>query len=134
MMKQTLKFLLALAIAIIIVFAVRAFAFTIYTVPDTSLQPQLRKGERIVVNRLSHVPYRKGDIIVFEDSTTSYIGIITALPGDTIRIGKALYRIPPHCVCRCPGCQFFLVKYEHTRRLICRRTIVGPVYTLFLFH
>ena len=64
-MKQALKFLVALCVAIVILFAVRAYAFTIYTVP-ADLASVLRKGDRVLVNRMARDSFSRGDLVVFQ--------------------------------------------------------------------
>ena len=64
-MKQALKFLVALCVAIVILFAVRAYAFTIYTVP-ADLASVLRKGDRVLVNRMARDSFSRGDLDVFQ--------------------------------------------------------------------
>jgi signal peptidase I len=52
MLKNGVKFFLALLFAILVMLAVRAWAFTIFFVPDSSYTPELREGDRWIVNRL----------------------------------------------------------------------------------
>jgi signal peptidase I len=52
MLKDGVKFILALLFAILVMLAVRAWAFTIFSVPDSSYAPEFRKGDRWIVNRL----------------------------------------------------------------------------------
>ena len=77
-MKQALKFLVALCVAIVILFAVRAYAFTIYTVP-ADLASVLRKGDRVLVNRMARDSFSRGDLVVFQRQG-AHVGRIVNLP------------------------------------------------------
>ena len=61
-MQQLRAWLLTSGVALLIVVAVRAFAFTVYRVPAASV---LRQGDRVVVNKLSHRNFHRGELIVF---------------------------------------------------------------------
>lgn len=50
-MRQFAKFVVALGVFVVILLAVRAFAFAIYTVP-TDVAPSLRKGDRVMVDKV----------------------------------------------------------------------------------
>lgn len=113
---------------------IRAFAFTIYTVPDTSLQPALRQGDRVVVNRLERVVPQRGDIVVCTQRGHDFIGRVTALPGDTIAIDTLRYRIPLGCLsatCRCTDCRHYLVSRSGQPVLVGQGDIVGRPHRLF---
>ena len=64
-MKQALKFLVALCVAIVILFAVRARVFTLYTVP-ADLSSVLRKGDRVLVNHMVRDGFSRGNLVVFQ--------------------------------------------------------------------
>ena len=104
-MLNTLKFLLALAVAILLMLCFRALAFTVYVVEGTGLQPVYNPGDHVLVNRWSYglrvggdgglfsygrlgrQPVRRGDLVAFENpENTSEVLICRcrALPGDTV--------------------------------------------------
>jgi signal peptidase I len=64
-MNNLLKFVAALAVAFIMMFAFRALAFTIYTIPDSGLSPALRSGDRVLVNRWSYGLRSEGNIFAY---------------------------------------------------------------------
>lgn len=66
-MRQFAKFIVALGVFMVLFLAVRAFAFAIYTVP-TDVMPTLRKGDRVVVNKVAHATFERGDLMVFHQS------------------------------------------------------------------
>ena len=133
-MKIAVKFLIALGLSLLLVWAVRTFAFTVFTVPAGGLPPQLKAGTRVIVNRIDCDFFNRGDVVVFTDSVFApvkkqaqsqagsqgqsqaqsqarkfvseayFIGRIEKLPGDTICIDTVKYIIPTVCCKRC-GCK-----------------------------
>ena len=67
-MKIAVKFLIALGLSLLLVWAVRTFAFTVFTVPAGGLPPQLKAGTRVIVNRIDCDFFNRGDVVVFTDS------------------------------------------------------------------
>lgn len=119
-MKNALKFLGALLVAILLMLAFRALFFTIYTVEGTALEPTFTVGDRILVNRWSYglrtggnrffsytrwmgrQPLR-GDLVAFNLPTNTantmanravYLCYCKALPGDTISVGGQRLQLP----------------------------------------
>ena len=133
-MKIAVKFLIALGLSLLLVWVVRTFAFTVFTVPAGGLPPQLQAGNRVIVNRIDCDFFNRGDVVVFTDSVFApvkkqaqsqagsqgqsqtqpqarkfvseayFIGRIEKLPGDTILIDTVKYIIPTVCCKRC-GCK-----------------------------
>ena len=133
-MKIAVKFLIALGLSLLLVWAVRTFAFTVFTLPAGGLPPQLQAGNRVIVNRIDCDFFNRGDVVVFTDSVFApakkqaqsqagsqgqsqaqpqarkfvseayFIGRIEKLPGDTILIDTVKYIIPTVCCKRC-GCK-----------------------------
>jgi signal peptidase I len=78
-------------LASLLVFIVFLFIYQPVQVEGTSMLPQLKNHERIVVNNIAyHVEsIQRGDIIVFHyplDPAKSFIKRVVGLPGDWIRI------------------------------------------------
>lgn len=115
-MNQTLKFLLALAVAAVAVLAFRALVVTMYTVEGNSLGPLFKVGDRVLVNRWSYglrmgggrlfrygrvarQGIGRGDIVAFESPADSIGGVFIcrckAVPGDTVN-GQA---VPGRATC-----------------------------------
>ena len=115
--NKTLKFLLALAVAFLLMVAFRALAFTVYTIDGQGLSPLFQEGDRVLVNRWSYglrvggekslfnygricrQPVEKGDIVVFEDPSDDrrdhiLIGRCVGVPGDTISLNGRLMVVP----------------------------------------
>lgn len=133
-MKIAVKFLIALGLSLLLVWVVRTYAFTVFTVPAGDLPPQLQAGNRVIVNRIDCDFFNRGDVVVFTDSVFApvkkqaqsqagnqgqslaqsqprkfvseayFIGRIEKLPGDTILIDTVKYIIPTVCCKRC-GCK-----------------------------
>jgi signal peptidase I len=82
------------AIGLVIAVVVRLFVFQTYYVPSTSMNPTIKDGQRILVDKLAfHLhPVERGDIVVFlrppaaqcgkEDS--DFVKRVIGLPGETI--------------------------------------------------
>lgn len=131
MVKQVTQAILALGIAILLMLVVRAYAFTIYTAP-TDIGTMLHRGDRVMVNRLSHAPLHRGDLVAYERHG-HVVARIIALPGDTITVQGERYLIPERCCDRCsaPDCRLYLVDEGARRMLIYRHQLAGRAYYMF---
>ena len=154
-MKIAVKFLIALGLSLLLVWAVRTYVFTICSVPQGGLPPQLKAGNRVIVNRIDCDFFNRGEIVVYADSVALpihnqslnqgrnprfkrviveyFIGQIEKLPGDTLRIGKASYIIPMECCkrCGCKDCRFYLLKTPAGEQLVHKHQMIGKAYKLF---
>ena len=146
-MKIAVKFLIALGLSLLLVWAVRTYAFTVFTVPAGGLPPHLEEGNRVIVNRIDCDFFNRGEIVVYADSVALplrnqrrknvfmvyFIGRIDKLPGDTLRIGKASYIIPTvYCKrCGCKDCRFYLLKTPAGEQLVHKHQMIGKAYKLF---
>lgn len=130
-MKQALKFLVALCVAIVILFAVRAYAFTIYTVP-ADLASVLRKGDRVLVNRMARDSFSRGDLVVFQRQG-AHVARIINLPGDTVVLQGATYVVPSVCCtrCGCDDCRFYIVSLGVENMVIHTHELMGRASKLF---
>ena len=120
-MKAGFKFIHAFAVAALCMLAFRSLAFTLLTVDGNALEPVLRRGDRVVVNRWSYglraggngslfsygrlwrSEVRRGDIVAFDSPSDSISGIVvcrcTALPGDTVRTAGGTVTVPGKINC-----------------------------------
>ncbi len=130
-MRQFAKFIVALGVFMVLFLAVRAFAFAIYTVP-TDVMPTLRKGDRVVVNKVAHATFERGDLMVFHQSAR-LVGAVVAIPGDTINVGGNRYRIPYRCCrrCACHDCKLYLVNTGQQRLLVHLHQVEGKAKRLY---
>lgn len=142
-MKIAVKFLIALGLSLLLVWVVRTYAFTVFTVPAGGLPPQLQAGNRVIVNRIDCDFFNRGDVVVFRDSVTYqrrkivaeayFIGRVEKQPGDTIRIDTVQYIIPTVCCkrCGCKDCRFYLLKTPTGQQLVHKHQMIGKAYKLF---
>ena len=160
-MKIAVKFLIALGLSLLLVWAVRTYAFTVFTVPAGGLPPQLKAGTRVIVNRIDCDFFNRGDVVVFTDSVFApaknqgqkqagtqsqaqsqarkfvseayFIGRIEKLPGDTILIDTVKYIIPTVCCkrCGCKDCRFYLLKTPTGQQVVHKHQMIGKAYKLF---
>ena len=150
-MKIAVKFLIALGLSLLLVWVVRTFAFTVFTVPAGGLPPQLKAGNRVIVNRIDCDFFNRGEVVVFTDSVFApvenqgqsqvrkfvskayFIGRVEKLPGDTVRIDTASYIIPVVCCrrCGCKDCRFYLLKTPTGQQLVHKHQMIGKAYKLF---
>ena len=146
-LKIAVKFLIALGLSLLLVWVVRTFAFTVFTVPAGGLPPQLKAGNRVIVNRIDCDFFNRGDVVVFRDSVTYqrrnqrrkivaeayFIGRVEKQPGDTIRIDTVQYIIPTVCCkrCGCKDCRFYLLKTPTGQQVVHKHQMIGKAYKLF---
>lgn len=91
--KPVKEWLWSLGITIVLLGAVVGLCFTVYTVQDYGLAPNVSKGKTVLVSRLGSV--RRFDLIVFRDphdSSKKKISRVIGLPGETLeyRDGRLL--------------------------------------------
>ena len=150
-MKIAVKFLIALGLSLLLVWVVRTYAFTVFTVPAGGLPPQLKAGNRVIVNRIDCDFFNRGEVVVFTDSVFApvenqgqsqvrkfvskayFIGRIEKLPGDTILVDTVKYVIPTVCCrrCGCKDCRFYLLKTPTGQQLVHKHQMIGKAYKLF---
>ena len=150
-MKIAVKFLIALGLSLLLVWVVRTYAFTVFTVPAGGLPPQLKAGTRVIVNRIDCDFFNRGEVVVFTDSVFApvenqgqsqvrkfvskayFIGRVEKLPGDTILVDTASYIIPMVCCrrCGCKDCRFYLLKTPTGQQLVHKHQMIGKAYRLF---
>lgn len=132
-MKIALKSVLALAVAIAIMLMVRAYAFTLYSVESPSLDSEIKKGDKVIVNRLLRSHLKKGETIVFFRKA-NYIGVIEGLPGDTVDVNGKNYILPERCPCN-PHCvarnEYMLVKTADGLVMVHKDDVVGKAYKIW---
>ena len=114
-MANWLKYVIAVALAMVLMLIFRTLAFSIHSVSGNALTPYFKDGDCLLVNRCSYglriagnslLPYsrlmrqpvQRGDIVVFTAPCDSileiYIARCTAVPGDTIRTTNGLLTVP----------------------------------------
>jgi len=109
LLAESFEILKTLAAALGIALVIRTLLFQPYTIPSASDQPNLYRGDYIIVSKWSYgysrhslifsppvfkgriffTPPKRGDIIVFKlprDGNTDYIKRLVGLPGDRIQM------------------------------------------------
>ncbi len=96
-LRHIIDLLHDLAIAVVICALLITYVVQAFKVQGTSMVPELRNGERILVNKFIYNfrSISRGDVVVFwytEDPDVSFIKRVVALPGDRVEIkrGKLL--------------------------------------------
>lgn len=160
-MNNWLKFVVAIAVATVLVLAFRALAFSVYTVEGKGLAPVYIQGDRLLVNRWSYglrvdgkgmLPYsrmlrkqvEKGDIVVFDlpgDSIEGeYIARCKAVPGDTLRLKEGTVVVPG--LKDCADADYYWLESVNSQNpvdsrhlgFISERSIIGRVVTILYSH
>ena len=135
MINKCIRFALIFAIALLLVFIVRRWMFTLYLVSVEKGSKTAQNTELVMVNKLSFGPIQRGDKVLMH-CKNRYIGQIVALPGDTITIEKQLFVVPvrPQCPCSCcVNGGYLVVKCNGKMNVVCGHDIEGRVkHLLFL--
>ncbi len=107
--SETIEIVKTVVYALLIALVLRIFLFQPFTIPSASMEPNLLKGDYIIVSKFSYgyskhsIPFspplfkgrvffnapERGDIIVFKlpsDNQTDYIKRLMGLPGDRIQV------------------------------------------------
>jgi signal peptidase I len=89
--QNLLDLLHDLAIAVVVCVLLITYVVQAFKVQGTSMSPELRDGERILVNKFVYYfgEIQRGDVVVFwypEDPELSFIKRVVALPGETVEI------------------------------------------------
>ena len=134
-MNKCIRFALIFVIALLLVFIVRRWMFTLYLVSVEKGSKTTQNTELVMVNKLPLDPIQRGDKVLMH-CKNRYIGQIVALPGDTITIEKQLFVVPvrPQCPCSCcVNGGSLVVKCTGPMHGVCRHDIEGRVkHLLFL--
>lgn len=86
--KEVKDWIISILVAILIVYLLTAYVFTIVNVEGKSMLPTINNGDRIVVTRMGYEP-KNGDIVVFHpdvEPNQAYIKRVIAVEGQTVYI------------------------------------------------
>ena len=93
--RAVIEWLVIVVIALVFSLLVRTFIFQTFSIPSKSMNPTLKKGDRIVVDKLSveFGTINIGDIVVFKappaekcgEPVTDLVKRVIGIPGDTLR-------------------------------------------------
>src|SRR5580658_7467912 len=107
--RETFEVIKTVVYALAIALVIRTLLFQPYTIPSGSEEPNLYRGDYIIVSKWSYgyshhsilgspplfkgrlffSPPRRGDVIVFKlprDGATDYIKRLIGMPGDTVQV------------------------------------------------
>lgn len=88
MKKEILEWLIAIVVAIALIFVINQFLFVTYTVNGNSMDPTLKDGEKVIVNKIGYTVGQidKGDVLVFHaDKKYDYVKRVIGRAGDTVQ-------------------------------------------------
>ncbi len=114
--EETIEIVKTVVYALLIALVLRVFLFQPFTIPSASMEPNLLKGDYIIVSKYSYgyskhsIPFspplfkgrifasvpKRGDIIVFKlpsDNKTDYIKRLIGLPGDRIQVTNGVVSV-----------------------------------------
>jgi signal peptidase I len=71
--RNTIEWIIVLAAALVIAVVIKTFLFQAFYIPSDSMEPTLKVGDRVLVNKLSYHLHdvHRGDIVVFDRPSTS---------------------------------------------------------------
>ncbi|SCS54496.1 signal peptidase I [Staphylococcus caeli] len=94
-MRKILKHLISIILAIIIVLLIQAFIITGSVVKDHNMSPNLKQGDRIIINKIKTTfdLLDNNDMIMYRNGNKIYFSRIIGKPGQSIAFKNGvLYR------------------------------------------
>jgi signal peptidase I len=92
--RNGFEWVVIIVVALLVALAIKTFLFQAFYIPSESMEPTLKPGDRVLVNKLSYQlhPIHRGDIVVFkrppgeagDPTIKDLIKRVIGLPGDTI--------------------------------------------------
>jgi len=85
--RNTIEWIIVLAGALVIAVVIKTFLFQAFYIPSDSMEPTLKVGDRVLVNKLSYRLHdvNHGDIVVFDRPSTSG-QTVAGCNGNTVNI------------------------------------------------
>ncbi len=93
-LRSVVEWAVILVAALLVAVVVKTFLIQAFYIPSASMEPQLRNGDRIFVNKLSYRLHdiHRGDVVVFERPSSAtpdpkikdLVKRVVGLPGDTV--------------------------------------------------
>ncbi|BBD90541.1 signal peptidase I [Staphylococcus caprae] len=91
MKKEIMEWIVAIAVALALIFAIKTFVAKPYTIKGDSMDPTLKDGERVMVNIIGYKigGVEKGNVIVFHaNKKDDYVKRVIGTPGDSVQYKK----------------------------------------------
>lgn len=66
-------------------FALKFFAFELFTVPTDSMEPTIKTGSKVWLNKIKLSTYKRGDIVGFSHGNENFVKRITGLPHEYVK-------------------------------------------------
>src|SRR6202011_2692996 len=93
-LRNTIEWVVIIGAALLVALVIKSFLFQAFYIPSESMEPTLRPGDRVLVNKLSYDLHaiHRGDIVVFkrppseanDPTIKDLIKRVIGLPGETI--------------------------------------------------
>jgi len=86
--RNTIEWIVVLAGALVIAVVIKTFLFQAFYIPSDSMEPTLKVGDRVLVNKLSYRLHdvNHGDVVVFDRPSTSGQKVAGCTEGSTVTI------------------------------------------------
>ena len=99
--RSAFEWVVVIVAAVVIAVLLRAFVVQTFYIPSGSMEPTLRKNDRVVVNKLSYHLHsvHRGDIVVFttppgvNKSFKDLVKRVVGLPGERIAIRRGVVMV-----------------------------------------
>ncbi len=83
-MSSSLRFWFLVLFAVLLGLAVKYFAFELFTVPTDSMEPTIKTGAKVWLNKMKFEPYKQSDIIGFHHGAENFVKRITGMPSESV--------------------------------------------------
>ncbi len=93
-LRNVIEWVAIIGAALLVAFVIKTFLFQAFYIPSESMEPTLKPGDRVLVNKVSYDLHsiHRGDIVVFkrppseanDPTIKDLIKRVVGLPGDTI--------------------------------------------------
>lgn len=93
--KETVDWIVSIAIAVVLAFIIKAFLFTLVNVSGTSMTPTLADRDKLFVTKLMYKP-AAGDIVILKpptDTSKHYVKRVIATAGMTVDIDPVTHDV-----------------------------------------
>ena len=76
------KFYLLVLFSVLLGFAVKFFVLEVFTVPTDSMEPTIKTGSKVWLNKIKLGSYKRGDIIGFQHGSENFVKRVVGMPRD----------------------------------------------------